>query len=97
MILMCWTVLLAVPLIRLRRVVPTGMNCRSSKTSRIRRGPGRRRAVGGRRMREMYDAKDFDGMALTLSQEGVYHVDPDGTGGLWVMRLTQNPPGYSWR
>ena len=54
-------------------------------------------SAGPPRSREVYDVESFDGTALTLSEEGLYHADPDGTGGRWVMQLTQNPPGYCWR
>jgi hypothetical protein len=54
-------------------------------------------SAGGPRLREVYDVEQFDGTALVLSEEGLYHADPEGTGGLWVMQMTENPPGYCWR
>lgn len=54
-------------------------------------------SAGGPRLREVYDVETFAGTALVLSEEGLYHADPEGTGGFWVMQMTQNPPGYCWR
>ena len=54
-------------------------------------------SAGGPRLREVYDVEAFDGTAMILSEEGLYHADPDGTGGPWIMQLTQTPPGYCWR
>jgi hypothetical protein len=54
-------------------------------------------AVGGERLREVYDLEAFDGLALTLSEEAPYHADPEGRGENWVMQFTQNPAGYCWR
>ena len=54
-------------------------------------------SAGSPRLREVYDLDSFDGTALTLSQEGEYHADPGGEGGVWVMQFTQDPPGYCWR
>ena len=54
-------------------------------------------SAGSPRLREVYDVEAFDGTALTLSQEGTYHADPDGQGGVWVLQVTRTPPGYCWR
>jgi hypothetical protein len=54
-------------------------------------------SAGSPRLREVYDVERFDSTALILSEEGIYRADPEGMGGLWVMQMTQNPPGYCWR
>lgn len=54
-------------------------------------------SAGGPRLREVYDVLSFDGTAMVLTEEGLYHADPEGTGGPWVMQFTQNPAGYCWR
>lgn len=54
-------------------------------------------SAGGPRLREIYDVQAFDGGALLLREEGLYHADPEGSGGPWVMLFTQNPAGYCWR
>lgn len=54
-------------------------------------------SAGSPRLREVYDVERFDGTAFLLHEEGEYHADPEGKGGLWVMQMTQNPPGYCWR
>ncbi len=54
-------------------------------------------SAGSPRLREVYDVLAFDGKAMILTEEGLYHADPEGTGGPWVMQMTQSPPGYCWR
>ena len=38
-------------------------------------------SAGSPRTREVYDVVQFDGTAIALTEEGLYHDDPDGTGG----------------
>ena len=54
-------------------------------------------SAGSPRLREVYDLEQSDGTSFILSEEDLYHADPEGTGGLWVMQMTQSPPGYCWR
>ena len=54
-------------------------------------------SAGSPRLREVYDIQAFDDTTMILSEEGLYHADPTGTGGPWVMQFTQSPPGYCWR
>ena len=53
--------------------------------------------AGSPRLREVYDVEAFDGTSMILSEEALYHADPEGTGGPWVLLFTQNPPGYCLR
>jgi hypothetical protein len=53
--------------------------------------------AGSPRLREVYDVEAFDGSSMILMEEGLYHADLEGTGGPWVLQLTQTPPGYCWR
>ena len=54
-------------------------------------------SAGSPRLREVYDIMGFDGTTMILTEEDLYHADPDGTGGPWVLQLTQSPPGYCFR
>ena len=51
---------------------------------------------GQTRTHERYDIEAYDATTMTLREEGDYRPDPQG-GRIWVLQLTQTPPGYCWR
>jgi len=52
--------------------------------------------VGRPRTYERYDIEDYDAGTMTLEADGDFR--PDRAGGLlWVLQITQDPPGYCWR
>lgn len=52
--------------------------------------------IGQPRTMERYDVETYDTETLTLGEEGDFRPDRAG-GRIWVMQMTQNPPGYCWR
>ena len=52
--------------------------------------------VGQPRTLERYDIGAYDAQTLTLREEGDFRPDRPG-GRIWVMQMTENPPGYCWR
>lgn len=51
---------------------------------------------GGLVTGERYDILDFDDRSLTLRLEGETRRTDGGGRPVWILRLTQAPPGYCW-
>ena len=45
---------------------------------------------------ERYDLLDYDDKTLTLRQEGDSRRTDSGARPIWILRLTDDPPGYCW-